>query len=70
MKDPVRVAITGAAGQISYALLFRVASGKLVLRFHRAKECDCLLAEANRAPFDRLATLLARSLDADSLPGR
>src|SRR6201987_2440985 len=31
MSDsPVRVAVTGAAGQIGYALLFRVASGQLL----------------------------------------
>jgi len=30
MPDPVRVAITGAAGQIGYSLLFRVASGHLL----------------------------------------
>ncbi|PCK00509.1 MAG: malate dehydrogenase [Zetaproteobacteria bacterium] len=30
MKDPVRVAITGAAGQIGYALLFRIASGAML----------------------------------------
>jgi len=29
MKPPVRVAITGAAGQIGYALLFRIASGAM-----------------------------------------
>ncbi len=29
MKAPVRVAITGAAGQIGYSLLFRIASGEL-----------------------------------------
>lgn len=28
-KTPIRVAITGAAGQIGYALLFRVASGQM-----------------------------------------
>ncbi|RLC10882.1 MAG: malate dehydrogenase [Deltaproteobacteria bacterium] len=27
MKSPIRVAVTGAAGQIGYALLFRIASG-------------------------------------------
>ena len=27
MKLPIRVAVTGAAGQIGYALLFRIASG-------------------------------------------
>lgn len=30
MKPPVRVTITGAAGQIGYALLFRVASGEML----------------------------------------
>jgi malate dehydrogenase len=29
-KKPVRVAVTGAAGQIGYALLFRIASGELL----------------------------------------
>ncbi|HEX9180319.1 MAG TPA: malate dehydrogenase [Burkholderiales bacterium] len=30
MKRPVRVAVTGAAGQIGYALLFRIASGEML----------------------------------------
>lgn len=30
MKDPVRIAITGAAGQISYSLAFRIASGDML----------------------------------------
>lgn len=30
MKTPVRVAITGAAGQISYSLIFRVAAGDML----------------------------------------
>jgi len=30
MKDPVRVAVTGAAGQIGYALVFRIASGQML----------------------------------------
>ena len=29
-KQPVRVAVTGAAGQIGYALLFRIASGEML----------------------------------------
>src|SRR6476620_5980869 len=29
MKQPIRVAITGPAGQIGYALLFRIASGQM-----------------------------------------
>lgn len=30
MKQPVRVTVTGAAGQIGYALLFRIASGDML----------------------------------------
>lgn len=30
MKDPVRIAITGAAGQISYSLIFRIAAGDML----------------------------------------
>ena len=30
MKQPVRVAVTGAAGQIGYSLLFRIASGQML----------------------------------------
>ena len=30
MKAPVRVAVTGAAGQIGYALLFRIAAGDML----------------------------------------
>ena len=30
MKTPIRVAVTGAAGQIGYALLFRIASGEML----------------------------------------
>ena len=29
-KKPVRVAVTGAAGQIGYAVLFRIASGEML----------------------------------------
>ena len=29
MKPPVRVAVTGAAGQIGYSLLFRIAAGDM-----------------------------------------
>jgi malate dehydrogenase len=30
MKEPLRVAVTGAAGQIGYSLLFRIASGAML----------------------------------------
>src|SRR6201997_4392944 len=29
MKSPIKVAVTGAAGQIGYSLLFRIASGQM-----------------------------------------
>ena len=29
-KPPVRVAVTGAAGQIGYAIVFRIASGEML----------------------------------------
>ena len=29
MKPPITVAVTGAAGQIGYSLLFRIASGAM-----------------------------------------
>ena len=29
-KAPVKVAVTGAAGQIAYSLLFRIASGAML----------------------------------------
>ena len=32
MKKPMRVAVTGAAGQIGYSLLFRIASGDMLGR--------------------------------------
>jgi malate dehydrogenase len=30
-KTPIHVTVTGAAGQIGYALLFRIASGQLLV---------------------------------------
>ncbi len=29
MKSAMRVAVTGAAGQLAYALIFRIASGQV-----------------------------------------
>src|SRR6201984_3870365 len=29
MKSPLKIAVTGAAGQIGYSLLFRIASGEM-----------------------------------------
>ena len=30
MREPVRVAVTGAAGAISYTILFKIAAGELL----------------------------------------
>ena len=30
MKQPVRVVVTGAAGQIGYSLIFRIAAGEML----------------------------------------
>ena len=30
MTSPIRVAVTGAAGQIGYSLIFRIASGAML----------------------------------------
>ncbi|HWN30130.1 MAG TPA: malate dehydrogenase, partial [Burkholderiales bacterium] len=30
MKKPIRVVVTGAAGQIGYSLLFRIAGGEML----------------------------------------
>ena len=30
MKTPIRITVTGAAGQISYSLIFRIASGSFL----------------------------------------
>ena len=29
MTSPIKIAVTGAAGQIGYSLLFRIASGEI-----------------------------------------
>ncbi len=41
MKQPVRVTVTGAAGQIGYALLFRIASGSMLGNDQRRSICNC-----------------------------
>ena len=41
MSSPVNVTVTGAAGQIGYALLFRIASGRDARLGHRGRACDC-----------------------------
>jgi malate dehydrogenase len=46
MPEPIRVAVTGAGGQIGYALLFRIASGEL---FGRDRPVELRLLEITAA---------------------
>lgn len=46
MKEPIKVAVTGAAGQIGYALLFRIASGQM---FGPQTELELQLLELEQA---------------------
>ena len=50
MKSPVRVAVTGAAGQIGYALLFHIAAGDMFCAWVRG-----VLATQNIVPRARVA---------------
>ena len=45
-KNRVKVAVTGAAGQIGYALLFRIASGAM---FGKETEVELQLIELEHA---------------------
>lgn len=47
MKSPVRVAVTGAAGQIGYALLFRIASGEMLGK-DRPLFCNCSICHTHK----------------------
>ena len=40
-RTPVNVTVTGAAGQIGYALLFRIASGAAARPGHARSSCGC-----------------------------
>jgi malate dehydrogenase len=46
VKEPIKVAVTGAAGQIGYALLFRIASGQM---FGPQTELELQLLELEQA---------------------
>ncbi len=69
-KAPVRVAVTGAAGQIGYALLFRIASGEMLgkdqpvilqlLDLPQAqKACQGVIMELDDCAFPLLAGVFA-----------
>ena len=47
MTEPIRIAVTGAAGRISYALLFRIANGGM-FGMDRPVALSLLLAHIRR----------------------
>ena len=49
MKQPVRVAVTGAAGAISYTILFKIAAGELL-----GKDQPVIAVGGNSAGNDRV----------------
>ena len=60
MKQAVNVAITGAAGQIGYALAFRVASGQMLgpdtpIRLHLLEVTPALAAPVISRAFRRIS---------------
>jgi malate dehydrogenase len=68
-KPPIRVAVTGAAGQIGYALLFRIASGQLLgpdvpVRLRLLEVAPALkAAEGTAMELDDCAFPLLRGID-------
>ena len=72
MKTPVNVAITGAAGQIGYALAFRIASGQMfgpdqpvifqLLEVPVEKAMNALKGVASNAGAVRLAELASDAM--------
>lgn len=54
MKKPVRVAVTGPAGNIGYALLFRIAAGDM-LGPDQPVICSCSNAIRRKALLDSRA---------------
>ena len=74
MKPPIRVAVTGAAGQIGYALLFRLASGEVfgadqpvilhLIELPQAKAAlDGIEMELDDCAFDTLAGVVKADSD-------
>lgn len=68
MADPVRVAVTGAAGQIAYSAIFRLASGavfgpdrpvhlKLLEITPAMKVCEAVMMELDDCAFPTLASV-------------
>ena len=76
MSEPVRVAVTGAAGQIGYAILFRVASGQMLgadtpVALSLLEIPDAVkAAEGTAMELDDCAFPLLRSIDIYDDPGQ
>lgn len=62
MSTPLVIAVTGAAGQIGYSLLFRIASGALA---ELTAPSNCACSRSNR-----LAALEASSWSSTTAPSR
>ena len=76
MSDPVKVTVTGAAGQIGYALLFRIASGQMLgedtpvaLRLLEIPDA-ITAAEGTAMELDDCAFPLLRAIDISDDPKR
>ncbi len=63
MKAPVRVAVTGAAGQIGYALLFRIAAGEML-----GKDQPVILQMLEVTPAMKMLEGVAMELDDCAFP--
>jgi malate dehydrogenase len=76
MSEPVRVAVTGAAGQIGYAILFRIASGQMLgpetpVALSLLEIPDAVkAAEGTAMELDDCAFPLLRSIDIHDDPGQ
>jgi len=74
MADPVRVTVTGAAGQIGYALLFRIAAGEMLGKDIPVELClleipDAIgAAEGTAMELDDCAFPLLRKIDISDDP--
>lgn len=65
MKKPIKVAVTGAAGQIGYSLLFRICSGEV---FGSDQPIDLCILERNNEASQKTARGVIMELDDCAFP--
>lgn len=65
MKKPIKVAVTGAAGQIGYSLLFRICSGEV---FGSDQPIDLCMLERNNEASQKTARGVIMELDDCAFP--